>query len=99
MAPDGFKYTDALLPHAKNYTNITGAVVQAWRCVRWFTNLCLVDSMNKETGEIFFDPKVPLLGKTLFFLAQLALIRDDVWCCRSVVIKVVRDVYGLRSGG
>jgi hypothetical protein len=58
MAPDGLKYTDALLPHAKNYSNITGAVVQAWRCVRWFTNLCLVDSMNKETGEIFFDSKV-----------------------------------------
>lgn len=57
MSPDGLKYTDAILPHAKNYTNIKGAVVQAWRCVRWFTNLCLVESMNKETGEIIFDKK------------------------------------------
>jgi hypothetical protein len=55
MSPDGLRYTEAMLPHAKSYTNIQGAVVQAWRCVRWFTNLCLVDSMNKETGEIIFD--------------------------------------------
>jgi hypothetical protein len=55
MSPDGLKYTDAMLPNAKNYTDIKGAVVQAWRCTRWFTNLCLVESMNKETGEILFD--------------------------------------------
>ena len=30
MAPDGLKYTDALLPHAKSYANVKGAVVQAW---------------------------------------------------------------------
>ena len=28
------------------------------RCVRWFTNLCLVDSQDKETGELLFDPEV-----------------------------------------
>lgn len=58
MSPDGFKYTDALLPNAKSYSNPKGAVVQAWRCVRWFTNQCLVQSQDKETGTIHFDPKV-----------------------------------------
>lgn len=54
MSPDGLKY-GALLPHAANYSDIKGAVVQAWRCVRWFTNLCLVESINKSTGQIMFD--------------------------------------------
>jgi hypothetical protein len=55
MSPDGLKYNAAMLPNAANYSDIKGAVVQAWRCVRWFTNLCLVESINKETGEIMFD--------------------------------------------
>jgi len=58
MSPDGFTYTDSLLPHAANYSNPKGAVVQAWRCIRWFTNLCLVDSIDKENQTIRFDPNV-----------------------------------------
>lgn len=58
MSPDGLKYTDSLLPKASTYANPKGAVVQAWRCIRWFTNLCLVDSIDKETQTINFDPEV-----------------------------------------
>ena len=58
MSPDGLTYNDTNLPHAKTYANPKGAVVQAWRCVRWFTNLCLVESQDKDAQTLTFDPKV-----------------------------------------
>lgn len=58
MSPDGLKYSDSLLPHAVNYSNPKGAVVQAWRCVRWFTNQCLVDSIDKENQTLMFDSTI-----------------------------------------
>ena len=58
MSPDGLTYTDENLPRAKDYANPKGAVVQAWRCVRWFTNLCLVESQDKAASTLTFDPKI-----------------------------------------
>eukprot|EP00035_Acanthoeca_spectabilis_P015948 m.320536 g.320536 ORF g.320536 m.320536 type:complete len:156 (+) comp16454_c0_seq9:2936-3403(+) len=58
MSPDGLKYSDSLLPHAVNYSNPKGAVVQARRCVRWFTNQCLVDSIDKENQTLMFDSTI-----------------------------------------
>eukprot|EP00041_Stephanoeca_diplocostata_P008798 m.131773 g.131773 ORF g.131773 m.131773 type:complete len:956 (+) comp17481_c0_seq4:331-3198(+) len=58
MSPDGVMYGD-LLPHAINYSNPKGAVIQAWRGkARWFTNLCLVDSHDKESQTLLFDDKI-----------------------------------------
>ena len=58
MSPDGLTYNDGLLPNAHKYANPKGAVVQAWRCIRWFTNLCLVESQDKGAQTLTFDPKV-----------------------------------------
>ena len=57
MSPDGLDYR-GVLPNADRYANPKGAVVQAWRCIRWFTNLCLVDSIDKESGVLNFDADV-----------------------------------------
>jgi hypothetical protein len=58
MSPDGLSY-GASLPHAANYSDAKGAVVQVWRGGgRWFTNLCLVESQDKAKGTLTFDAEV-----------------------------------------
>ena len=59
MAPSGFSYA-GVLDRAENYSNPKGAVVQVWRGGgRWFTNLCLVDSIDKDTKAIKFSKNGP----------------------------------------
>eukprot|EP01060_Flectonema_neradi_P036466 TRINITY_DN7008_c5_g2_i1.p1 TRINITY_DN7008_c5_g2~~TRINITY_DN7008_c5_g2_i1.p1 ORF type:complete len:938 (+),score=167.75 TRINITY_DN7008_c5_g2_i1:72-2885(+) len=50
-------YIDGAIPQAVNYSKPNGAVIQSWRGMggRWFSNLCLIDSFDKETGALLFD--------------------------------------------
>ena len=58
MSPDGLHY-EGLLPRADTYQDPRGAVVQAWRGkARWFTNLCLVSSIDRASKTLTFDDQV-----------------------------------------
>ena len=58
MSPSGLSYAD-VLPQAANYSNPKGAVVQVWRGGgRWYTNLCLVESIDKVNSELHFSQDV-----------------------------------------
>jgi hypothetical protein len=60
MSPAGLVYSNgSVLPHAPHYRNASGAMVQAWRGGQaWYTNGCLVESHDRATGSLYFDPKV-----------------------------------------
>eukprot|EP01060_Flectonema_neradi_P039947 TRINITY_DN896_c1_g1_i2.p1 TRINITY_DN896_c1_g1~~TRINITY_DN896_c1_g1_i2.p1 ORF type:complete len:953 (+),score=255.36 TRINITY_DN896_c1_g1_i2:56-2914(+) len=58
MAPSGLFYA-GVLPQAANYSNPKGAVVNKWRGGgRWFTDLCLVESVDTNTGTLNFSQEV-----------------------------------------